>query len=119
MKKTKVNYLYIRSYPNAPLKIGDTYKNPSRVAVKLSVLKCGYNETKNGFSKHDLLVMNEQGLILNIIKLENNMKPKKLRKKWKGGEVWKNNTLWCVKKLLKRQLLKRTCRYRKHKHKDE
>ena len=43
------------------------------------------------------------------------MKPKKLRKYWKGGEVWENGILWDVRKLLKRHLKKRTCRFFKHK----
>jgi hypothetical protein len=47
------------------------------------------------------------------------MKPKKLYKKWKGGEKWENGILWCVKKLRRRIVEKRTCRFQKHKGKIE
>ena len=43
------------------------------------------------------------------------MKPKKLYKNWKRGEVFENGTLWCVKGLRKRMAKKRTCRFQKHK----
>lgn len=43
------------------------------------------------------------------------MKPKKLRKKWKSGEVWERGTLYNIKGLLKRHLKLRTCRFKKHK----
>ena len=47
------------------------------------------------------------------------MKAKKLYKRNKGGEVWERGRLWDVKKLRKRMVEKRTCRFRKHKNKEE
>ena len=46
------------------------------------------------------------------------MKPKKLKKYWKRGEVFERGILWDVKNLIKRHLHKRTCRWIKHKNKE-
>jgi len=44
------------------------------------------------------------------------MKPKKLKKYWKSGEVFENGKLLDVGSIIKRFLKKRTCRWIKHKN---
>ncbi len=46
------------------------------------------------------------------------MKPKKLKKYWKAGEVFERGVWWDVRNLIKRHLERRTCRWRKHKNRE-
>ena len=48
-------------------------------------------------------------------KHKHTLKPKKLKKYWKAGEVFEKGILWDVRNIIKRHLKKRTCRWIKHK----
>ncbi len=47
------------------------------------------------------------------------MKSKKLNKHLKKGEIWEDDTLYDVKNTRKRQSKKRTCRFKKHRDRDD
>lgn len=47
------------------------------------------------------------------------MKAKKLYKYFKKGEMFIDGTLWWVANLRKRMVKTRTCRFQKHKNKDD
>jgi hypothetical protein len=76
--------------------------------IRMMSIELAYNAP--GISGRLLL-----SVLMPLLDCELIMKPKKIYKYWKYGEVFENDKLWNVRKFLKRHLLKRTCRFRKHK----